>query len=144
MHHQNVGHRHQKNDRRKALERIVGQALGEMWIHRETGMIAHQDHGAVGRSLGHRVVGEHAVSGGAILDHHDRRASRLAHLGGEYAGQNVADAGGRGRHDEFYGLRRIVIAMRRQGRGQQHCRDAGESISAVHDGPLRSGIRNVA
>ena len=138
VHHQDVRHRHKQDDRREALQRLVGQALGEMRIHRKAGVIAHQHQVAVGRRLGDRVIGQHAISGWAILDHDGRGVARLAELLREHAGQDVADAGGRRRHEEFDRLRgKFVGARRRERRGcsDQRRRDADECTNAIHERP---------
>ena len=56
------------DDRREALERIVGQPLVERRIDRERDLRAHHQGVAVGRRLGDEFGGELIVGAGPMLD----------------------------------------------------------------------------
>jgi hypothetical protein len=79
--------------RREALERIIGKVLCHVRVHRQHGVIAHQQRVAIRRRLGDAVGSDHAGAAGPILDHDGRRVAGLGELLGEQTRQDVADAG---------------------------------------------------
>ena len=125
MHHQHVLRDGHHGDRRKVLDRIVGQ-LAETDVDRDRRDVTHDDRVTVGLRLCSQINADGAAGTAAIVDHHGM-APALTELLRQRARQKISAAARRQRHDETHralgkgGERRASAQSQRcAGNGAQH------------------------
>ena len=105
----------EQRDRRKRLQRVVGQLVERRVDRMRDG--DDQQRVAVGRCFRHQLGADDAAGAGLVLDH-ELLAEPLAELRADDARQNVVEPARRERHDHPHRLVRIVALC--GGRRNQH------------------------